>query len=447
MRLDRFLAKSRILDLKSTDFSAALAEMLASVSERILSQAGRAQALKELLSREKNISTYLGNGICMPHARIPIRQKYVFIVGRCKSGGLNFDGVKEYKSTRLVFMLLAGEEESSYLHVLASLARVFAKNETISAIVDAPSAEAFKERVIKAFSAGETKTRKQNKTNVLFLKQAYKIAKGAKCAKILVLGDTFGDGFDLDKYFRGFKVVLVSEKSGDSFGSLVSDTINIRAFSRTRLAQVKSAIIVGLAKGIFAPTDKLCCIGGVRNSNLIDTIVLIDLATEFANIFANQKNILPASVKPEVIERVIDIATELSVEGREGKPVGCIFVVGDVDKLRPFIKQLILNPFHGYNPEDRNVLNPFMDETVKEFSIIDGAFIIDGSGVLESAGSLLHTPDFVLQLPGGLGARHAAAYSISLAADCISLVVSSSTGQLTMFRRGQMLPLTEKKKL
>ena len=114
--------------------------------------------------------------------------------------------------------------------------------------------------------------------------------------------------------------------------------------------------------------------------------------------------------------------------------------------LKPHLKQLILNPFYGYKPEDRNVLNPFMDETVKEYSLIDGAFIIDGKGILESAGSLIHTPDFKLQLPGGLGARHAAAYAISLMADCISLVVSSSTGQITLFRKGQMMPISEKRK-
>ena len=36
-------------------------------------------------------------------------------------------------------------------------------------------------------------------------------------------------------------------------------------------------------------------------------------------------------------------------------------------------KQLILNPFHGYAEEDRSILNPFMDETIKELAMIDGA--------------------------------------------------------------------------
>ena len=33
--------------------------------------------------------------------------------------------------------------------------------------------------------------------------------------------------------------------------------------------------------------------------------------------------------------------------------------------------------------------------------------------------------------------------NVSLAADCISIVVSSSTGQVSLFRRGQMIPLNE----
>jgi DNA integrity scanning protein DisA with diadenylate cyclase activity len=105
-----------------------------------------------------------------------------------------------------------------------------------------------------------------------------------------------------------------------------------------------------------------------------------------------------------------------------------------------------LNPFFGYKEEERNILNPFMDETVKEFSSIDGAFTIRGDGVVESAGSLIQATDSNHALPSGLGSRHAAAAAISVASNCIAIVVSSSTSQVTLFRRGVMLPLTEKRR-
>jgi DNA integrity scanning protein DisA with diadenylate cyclase activity len=82
---------------------------------------------------------------------------------------------------------------------------------------------------------------------------------------------------------------------------------------------------------------------------------------------------------------------------------------------------------------------------VKEFSSIDGAFVIRGDGVVESAGSLVQAIDTDHTLPSGLGSRHAAAAAISVATECISIVVSSSTGQVMLFRRGVMLSLTEKR--
>jgi DNA integrity scanning protein DisA with diadenylate cyclase activity len=206
-------------------------------------------------------------------------------------------------------------------------------------------------------------------------------------------------------------------------------------------------MLVALTRGIISFTDRVCCVGGMSGSNQFDTLVVVDVEREFQTLLTGQTaDLLPDDVKPEVLERIIAVATELAVEGREGRPVGSLFVVGDVKKVESFTKPLVLNPFFGYKEEDRNILNPFMDETVKEFSSIDGAFVIRGDGVVESAGSLIQAIDSDHSLPGGLGSRHAAAAAISVAANCIAIVVSSSTGQVNLFRRGVMLPLTDKRR-
>ncbi len=467
MKLIRFLSKSRITDVADTDFAKAVGELLKTIPDSVLSGADRNTVVADLVNREKAISTYLGNGICMPHTRVVgLKQKYVFAVGKCPNG-IKFNGAEDYEDTRILFLLLADSEVDSYLQVLSKLARVFSDAKNISKLLAAAELHNFKDAVMSILDGAGTspsravkksplerigeavnptilQTTRGDKINALIARSAVKIAKVAKCSTILLQADSFQSLPELSQYFGDFNVVMVTEKN-PSIKLPRWDVINVRSFSKMRFSQLRSAIMIGLTRGIFSPRDKICCIGGVRDSNQIDTIVVLDIAKEFSELFI-QRDMLPEGVKPEVIERVIDIATELSVEGREGKPVGCIFVIGNVENLKPHLKQLILNPFYGYNPEDRNVLNPFMDETVKEYSLIDGAFIIDGSGILEAAGALIHTPDFKLQLPGGLGARHAAAYAISLMSDCISLVVSSSTGQITIFRKGQMLPLNEKKK-
>ena len=82
-----------------------------------------------------------------------------------------------------------------------------------------------------------------------------------------------------------------------------------------------------------------------------------------------------------------------------------------------------------------------MDETVKE--LFDRWRHYPGDGVLVSAGSLIHAPDYTHDPPSGYGSRHAARVHPQ-AVDCLCIVVSGSTGQVTLFRRGKMLPLIEK---
>jgi DNA integrity scanning protein DisA with diadenylate cyclase activity/mannitol/fructose-specific phosphotransferase system IIA component (Ntr-type) len=445
MRLDRYFAKSRIIELRSSDFGAALDEMLAVLPASALHKRSREQLRQELMEREQTITSQLGNGVALPHLRTSMKSPYVFVVGRCPHG-LSFRDADDYKDVRLVFLMLAGEGEKSYLSVLASLARIFQEEATLDRLVEAPDLESFREAVLQVFGGVTGRSGTQDtKFNQLILTETAKVAKGARCSAVVIFGDTFSGGLGLEGSFRGVKKVLVTQGAAD-VGSVpgVDALIPVRSFTNNRLGQLRSAVLIGLTRGIFQQNDRLCCVGGIPGSNQFDTLVVVDVEREFATVFTRQADMLPAAVKPEVLERVLGIATELAIEGREGRPVGCLFVLGEAGRIKPFIKPLVLNPFFGYKEEDRNILNPFMDETVKEFSSLDGAFVIRGDGVLESAGSLIHAPDYAHELPSGLGSRHAAACAISLAADCLAIVVSASTGQVTLFRRGQWLPVIEK---
>jgi len=287
----------------------------------------------------------------------------------------------------------------------------------------------------------------QTRVNRVILREAEKIAAGSGCTALMLFGDTFAARFRAPKWEAQIKTILVTRNlpEGETGSRRFDDTIQVRSFSNQRMTQLRSAVLVGLTRGLITFKDRLCCIGGIAGTNQFDSIMVVDVEKEFQSLLTGHADLLPPDVKPEVLERVIAVATELAVEGREGRPVGCLFVVGDSEKLASLTKPLVLNPFYGYKEEDRNILNPFMDETIKEFSSIDGAFVIRGDGVVESSGSLIQAADYNHTLPGGLGARHAAAAAISVAADCIALVVSSSSGQVTLFRRGVMMSLTEKK--
>lgn len=446
MRIDRYIAKSRIIDLKSTNFKDALSELLDVCNLSREKKLTKGKLLSDLLEREKQMTTYLGHQVSLPHAKVPMSRPYMICVGRCPYG-LDYDGQDDYKEIRYVFLLLASERSRSYLYSLASLAKVFQDKSQMLRLKEAVDLNDFRKEVKAVFGVDDTKPkRRYNRFNTLILKEAAKIAKGANCSKVLVFGDTFGGGVDVGSTFKGFKTLMVTQGTVDIGGekSNIDAVLSVRSFSNQRFSQLRSAVLIGLTRGVISNNDRLCCVGGMPQSNQFDSVSVIDVEREFQTMLVQNTEMLPNSVKPEVIERILAIATELAIEGREGHPVGCLFALGNAEKISEYTKPLILNPFYGYKDEDRNILNPFMDETVKELSSIDGAFIIRGDGVLVSAGSLIHAPDYTHNLPSGLGSRHAAAASITQAVDCLCIVVSGSTGQVTLFRRGEMLPLIEK---
>ena len=447
MRLDKFIARSRIIDLRSLTLESALEELL-DVCIKRFPDLKRDVILKGLLARESSMTTYLGLGVALPHVRVKTSRRYILAIGRSRAG-MRHHGAMSEERVHLIMMLIAGESARDTLQVLASIGRLVREQELVDSFVHAPDLDTLYQRLLGGFGGMRPIQAQQNRVNKLMFRQAEHVAKGAGCSATMVFGDTFIGGVEPGFLRPKRKTILVTRNpiEVDEGASQFTDTIQVRSFSSQRLAQLRSALLVALTRGLISFNDRVCCVGGITGSNQFDTIVVAEIEREFQTLLSGPAtDLLPEDVKAEVLERVLAVATELAVEGREGRPVGCLFVVGDTRKVEEYTKPLVLNPFYGYKEEDRNILNPFMDETIKEFSSIDGAFVIRGDGVVEAAGSLVQAPGNSFTLPSGLGSRHAAAAAISVTANCIAIAVSSSTGQVTLFRRGVLLPLTEKRR-
>jgi diadenylate cyclase len=167
--------------------------------------------------------------------------------------------------------------------------------------------------------------------------------------------------------------------------------------------------------------------------------MVLDLGTE-PELFSTLNAVAQGSdVRPEVFERTLALATQLAVEGREGRPVGAIFVLGESEAVLAQSRNLVLNPFRGYPESERSILDPALEETIKEFSAIDGAFVIRGDGVVLTAGAQLLPTVPASALPQGLGTRHAAAAAITASTEAVAIAVSQSTGTVSVFKSGLMI--------
>ena len=445
MRIDRYISNSRIIDLSSRDLGSAYSELLDTFGTQLETAASRKKVLKELVEREKSLTSYIGEGVALPHARVSMKRPYALAVGRCPAG-LTFEGRDSYEDIRFVFLLLANEKAKNYLSFLAALARAFQDSSIMDQLWMAREKNEFKSAVRNAFADTDDRpARRRTKFNELLTDEAAKIAKAADCSTILVFTDVFPPTLAPRMTFPNFKVVLAGESVSDDDRThhRAHATLAVRALSRSRLSQLRAAILLGLTREIFGFQDRVCCIGGIPESGQLDTILVVDVDEEFESVIGQGDEMLPNDVAADSLERLTAIATDLATAGREGKSIGAMFVLGDHEEVIKRSKQLILNPFHGYAEEDRNILNPFMDETIKELALIDGAFIVRGNGVVESAGCLIQAKADEIDLPGGMGTRHAAAAAITQSTDSLALVVSSS-GQVTYFRKGRMFTLFDK---
>jgi DNA integrity scanning protein DisA with diadenylate cyclase activity len=126
------------------------------------------------------------------------------------------------------------------------------------------------------------------------------------------------------------------------------------------------------------------------------------------------------------LEEVVNLAVELAREGREGRKIGTLFVIGDVDVLVEQSRPLILDPLFGHPDELLRIERPEFRETVKELAQLDGAFVVNKKGTFVSAARYISVDPSTTLLPG-LGTRHAAAASITKTTRAVAVVVSQSS--------------------
>ncbi|MFO7890342.1 MAG: diadenylate cyclase [bacterium] len=133
------------------------------------------------------------------------------------------------------------------------------------------------------------------------------------------------------------------------------------------------------------------------------------------------------SVNAGILCSVVELGLEIAREGREGRKIGTLFVVGDEKKVIKSSTLLILDPLYGHPASYKQIGNTNLRETVKELAQLDGGFIIDDQGVFLSAGRYFYTGKDHIELPLGLGSRHMAGASITLETDAVAVVVSESS--------------------
>lgn len=287
---------------------------------------------------------------------------------------------------------------------------------------------------------------KGKQINRIILRNVANLSKELEAEGLLLHAEFLTDIEEIFEYFDNEKLILVYRgESPEEISNQLSKTLIVPNFEFSRTTMVKIALLLALSKGYVKAHQKLICVFGSIKQRTLDSILVVDLDKELEIFSSHNIELLGNISRPEVFETVLSIALELAHQGREGKPVGTIFVLGDHEKVLQFSRQMIINPFSGLPEEERNVLDPKLKESIKEFAAIDGAFVIRDDGVILCAGRHLDAAGGDLYLPKGWGSRHMAAAGITNVTNSIAIVVSESTGAVRIFSRGRPFMEIEKR--
>jgi diadenylate cyclase len=210
---------------------------------------------------------------------------------------------------------------------------------------------------------------------------------------------------------------------------------------QTRSTQVSQVLLEAIADEILQSGDTIVAVYSSYEHDRCDTVSVIELSEQLAKLTSRDLQRLETQVPLDTLRQVVDLACEIGREGREGKSVGTIFVVGNHRKVLSLSQEQVHDPFRGgtYPKEERSVRNPRVRESIKELAQVDGAFIISSDGIVYGFGRHLRASADGLALSKGLGSRHWAAAEISKATDAVAVAVSESTGTVRIFQDGKVV--------
>lgn len=270
---------------------------------------------------------------------------------------------------------------------------------------------------------------------------ALRLSAAAESDALLVMLDGPTDWDQLKMRAAGAKLLIagshVEALEGAKEAGLKTIALNMR--DAPVLDQLTQALLKSVSEEVLAPSANVVAVYSGFEPDSIDSISFIRLDEHLGRLTARDLRQIETSVPLETLKAVVDLALDIGREGREGKPVGTMLVVGDTRRVLAHARPAGFDAVKGHSRKERNVRDPRVRESIKEVAQLDGAFIITPEGTVEKACQLLQAPQENLTLSKGLGSRHWAAAGITKCTNAIAVVVSQSTGTVRIFKNGEVI--------
>lgn len=273
------------------------------------------------------------------------------------------------------------------------------------------------------------------------LSLARKIVEAEEAHAILLLLEGPTDWARLKNLVGETKLVVVANTNKELAGAKETglDTVCLDMPDSPVYERLTQSILEAVADDLLTPGSRVVAIYSGFDAATVDSLSVINLDEHLNRLTSRDLRQLETRVPLDTLKLVVDLAVEIGREGREGKPVGTLIVVGDSRKVLARSRPAGFDPVRGYSRKERNLNDPRVREGIKEIAQMDGAIIVSSDGIVEATCRYLDCSAADITLSKGLGARHWAAAAISRATNAVAVTVSQSNGTVRIFQNGEVV--------
>ena len=276
----------------------------------------------------------------------------------------------------------------------------------------------------------------------LFIEAATRLAQATEADAILVLLERFVDWKKLQKKSEPIESLVVATNFEEIHESALAaglKSILLEMPEASVQNQLTQAVLSSVANEFLPSGSTVAAVYGGFDNDEIDSISVLRLTERLGRLSARDLRKLETKVPLETLKMVVDLAVSIGREGREGKPVGTMFVVGDHRRVMQESRPGGFDIVKGYSRKERNLLDAKIHESIKEIAQIDGMFVVSSDGTIEGCARIIDTSPVELTMTRGLGSRHFAGAAISKNTKAIAVVVSQSSGTVRIFQNGEVV--------
>ena len=273
------------------------------------------------------------------------------------------------------------------------------------------------------------------------LEEAVRLSAVTESDAVLVLAEEPLDWQQIRDIAAGMPVLVAADDeahlAGAAEGGLSRVLLDVAGLPvQERLAQ---ALLECVAAELIPHQAQVVAVYSGFEAGTIDSVSVLNLEEHLGQLTSRDLRNLETKVPLETLKLVVDLAVEIGREGREGKPVGTLFVVGDTRKVLQSSHSTGFDPVRGYARGERNLSDPRVREGIKEIAQLDGAFVVGPDGTVEAAARYIDASAENVSVAKGLGARHWAAAAITRRTRSVAVAVSETNGTVRLFQNGEVV--------